>query len=103
MVSEETMGEGCSPCWSGVHADARHDGSAVVEEERVRERVKCGGEASCAAECDAQCVDGQRPRAVHSNGGADGGGMEVEADRYCCGSTVRAVPGFWRARQVRTG
>lgn len=47
------MGEGCSPCWSGGHADARYDESAVAEEERVRVWVNHGGEESCAAECDA--------------------------------------------------
>lgn len=96
------MAEEYSLRWNGGRADARHDGSAAAEGERERVWVNHGGEVSCAVECDAYCVDGQRPRAVCDNGGADGGGMEVEAVRYCCGSTVRAAPGSWKARQVRT-
>lgn len=49
-------------------------------------------------------MDGQRPGAVRGNDGVGGGGgMEVEVGRYCCGSTVRAAPGSWMARQGRTG
>lgn len=47
-------------------------------------------------------MDGQRPKAVRGSDDADGGGMEVEVGRYCCGSTVRAAPVSLRARQGLT-